>query len=171
MADRTTDILDHIVSALAAFNDPDAGGKLFAAVRIYDSPESFLDNPGMPTLNVRSAGVVAGDLIRGKGMGSGDAYAERMPVEIFYAFPVKRKPGQDERTATAEALRLSGLIRTALLEDPSRGGRCGLTNFDGRYVNGTDADGTARLVDRIPDQAVYTAALPIIVGWMVPEPE
>lgn len=174
MADRTALILENIRSALLAMTDPDSappGASVFKVAGVFDSSESFMDNPGAPNLNSRAAGIVSGEVVRGRGMGSGDAYAERMPVEILYAFPVKRAAGADEKAATLEMLRLCNLIRAALLTDASRGGNCGLSEFDGRWVNGTDADGVARLVDRTNDQAVYTAALPVVVGWTVYEPE
>lgn len=136
---------------------------LFAAVGIYDDAESFMDKAG--SLNQPVAGVIAGEVLRERGMANDQAYSERMGVEIAFAFPVKRVAGEDEAAAVGWLQLYAGIIRTAVLADRSRGGNAGLVMVDGRPVNGTDVDGEARIIDRRPDQGIYFALLSVTVGW------
>jgi hypothetical protein len=170
MATPAADILAHVVATLAAIPATEGDGpeaaKLFASVGVFDDMESFTAITAR-TLTAKVAGVVAGEVARGAGLSGEQDYAERLPLEILFSFAVKRNPGKDEAEATGVMHDITRRIRAALLADNSRGGKAHLTNFDGRLVNGTDVDGTARLLDKVPNQAIYTAGLPAVCGWSV----
>lgn len=169
----------------AGDNEGDPDRTFFSTVGTFDTVDSFLEIGGrflaakgpapaggtgaVGGQGLACAGVVPGDVIRGRSQASGEAYQERIPVEVLYTFAIKRLPGKDELDAVATMLDYAEEIRKALLLDLSRGGAAGLTNFDGQYVNGTAVDGSAKMVDTAPDQAIYTAAISLVCGWTVPD--
>jgi hypothetical protein len=169
MSLRAAEVAQNILETLATIYVP-AGGfglaKMFAKSGLYDDVASFLA-VGDDALKGKAVGVIGTMPTRGPGLGNGEAYTEAVEYLVVYSFTVKRAAGEDESAGVITANDMAGKIRDALLMDKSRGGRCGFFRRGGRIVNGTSVEGEARIIDTLPNQAIYTAQLPVACGWWV----
>lgn len=169
MPTRLSQICANIRDALAGIPTGNPGEFLFQEAGIYDDVASFVDLAA-GKLGRRIAGVVppaAPD--RFPGMNADEAYSEAAEISILFSFTWKRAPSDDESGPADQMAAMADAIRTRVLADPSWGGLAGLVEWGGRVINGTDVDGAARLLPgSAANQAIFTAELPISVGWTAP---
>ncbi|HLL88760.1 MAG TPA: hypothetical protein VK324_05615 [Tepidisphaeraceae bacterium] len=169
MADLTVDtrpaeIVEDVRKTLA--DATVAGKKVFAAAAVYDDLATF-QRVADPQLGVQ-AGVIARQPERGPAMDNSDDHTVRLSVDVALRFSSVRAAGADETKAVGEMLRLAGLVRQALSGDRGRGGRAHSIVWAGAVLDGTDFRGAPRIVPARPNQAYFTAVVPIACGWAVP---
>jgi hypothetical protein len=159
---RAADVAESIRATLAAAVV--GVTPVFASVGVYDDLDSFIAKADV-LQNSPIAGVIAGPPDRRKGDDNGEDFVMRVPLDVAVRFRTElRNPGEAEKSGTVEAQRLSDLVRQIVRADPLRGGKAARIMWAGDFLDGTDVTGLPRMLARGPDQAFYTAVIPVTVG-------
>lgn len=138
------------------------GEKVFASVALVDHPESFVKLAN--TQGKRIAAVVVRPSQRRPGGDNGEAYVKRLAIDVVMQFPTKPLPGQIDQEAVSGIVEFSELVRDALLEDPSRGGRAGVVKWGGEIIAGTSVYGDPGTPTKMWKEGEPAVVLPVAVG-------
>jgi len=137
-------------------------------IGLVDDVESFVNVADVlagPAPDKAQAGVVSADVDNRPGTTSSENRLYRLPIDVVIRFALMRGPMQDEAAAVVRAKYFGDVVRQCLLADPSRGGKCGLVQWDGRIINGTDTSGSVRMIGGPPNQTFYTVIVPAECAW------
>jgi hypothetical protein len=163
---RATDIVAHIIATLAGATVN--GESVFDSVGAVNDIDSFVRvaNP-LRSAKVAACGVVEGTIDQRAGNNADQRAVCRLPFEILIRFAANRAPGEGETAALRRGKELADIVKSALLQDKSRGGKADLVMWGGEVVNGITLSGTVRPVTRTPNEAFFTVSVSGAVCWIL----
>jgi hypothetical protein len=132
-----------------------------------DDVESF------QVLSDAMTGPVAGLAVRPqqsmRGEESGQRSIERLTIDVCVRLMIARNAGEDEKLATEAMHTATSVVAKMIDADRTFGGLCDLLSTGGGMIPGAEVNGEPRLVAPRPNQTFYTAVVPVVCGWEIPD--
>lgn len=166
---REPDIISDMLNTLSTLqSSDDIGVNVFTSIMQVDDVDSFIQIDDVLMASQKTdAGIVIGDSDETEGSDDTELAVHKVDLSIVIRFYQPRNPGQDESIATLRARKYASLVRDALRKDMSRGGQANLISFNGEIINGTNLDGSMRLLARKPNNMFYAVVVPVVVGYSI----
>jgi hypothetical protein len=159
---RASEIVADIIATLE--DATQAGVAIFAQVMAVNDVRQFI-RTGDPLQPKPVVGIVEGTFEQ-QAADSDDIEGYcRLPVDILIRFNMQRHPGAGELVATTLMKQYAEIVRVALLQDRSRGGKTNLLRWAGGVINGTEVNGIARPLTTVANEAFFTIAVSAVCAW------